>query len=172
MQALAKRKRSSGAKGYSFPNLNPDRVYAVLVILPSIILLGIFVYGFIGQTFYWSLTDWSGLAANAEKNYIWLENYEKLFSDFGGLRFRIELVNTFFFTALFLFGCLALDFPGCSARSECDGRKYFPHSFFVSVCAVVCCDRYCVAVAAQSKGGHQCDSLIIRSRCMGQFVAQ
>ena len=103
MEASAKHKRkpSSSTPWLDFSNLNPDRVYAVLVILPSIILLGIFVYGFIGQTFYWSLTDWSGLEANAEKNYIGLENYEKLFSEFSGLRFRSELVNTFFFTFFF-----------------------------------------------------------------------
>lgn len=89
---------------------NPDRMYAVLMILPSIILIGIFVYGFIGQTFAWSLTDWSGLSANAEKNYIGLDNYEKLFSDYSGFRFRQELVNTFFFTIFFVLGCLTLGF--------------------------------------------------------------
>lgn len=107
MQASAKPSKTWFS---SFRKPNPDRVYAILTILPSIILLGIFVYGFIGQTFYWSLTDWSGLQANPEKNYIGLENYEKLFSDFSGLRFRTELVNTFFFTVLFLIGCLVLGF--------------------------------------------------------------
>lgn len=107
MQASAKRSKSWFD---TLRNLNPDRVYAILTISPSIILLGIFVYGFIGQTFYWSLTDWSGLRANPEKNFIGLENYERLFSDFSGLRFRTELVNTFFFTVLFLIGCLVLGF--------------------------------------------------------------
>jgi glucose/mannose transport system permease protein len=90
--------------------INMDRVYAFLMILPSIILLGIFVYGFIGQTFLWSLTDWEGLEADTEKHYIKLENYRMLFSDFGGYRFRQELVNTFFFTLFFLVGCLVLGF--------------------------------------------------------------
>jgi hypothetical protein len=90
--------------------INMDRVYAFLMILPSIILLGIFVYGFIGQTFLWSLTDWTGLEANVDKQYIGLENYRMLFSDFGGFRFRQELVNTFFFTLFFLVGCLVLGF--------------------------------------------------------------
>ncbi len=90
--------------------LNRDRLFAVLMILPSIILLAIFVYGFIGQTFLWSLTDWSGLAANAPKDYIGFENYEELFSGFGGFRFRQELVNTFFFTIFFVLGCLTLGF--------------------------------------------------------------
>ena len=90
--------------------INNDRLLAVLVILPSVVLLAIFVYGFIGQTFYWSLTDWAGLSAARTKHYIGLENYRMLFSDFGGFRFRQELVNTFFFTVFFLLGCLALGF--------------------------------------------------------------
>lgn len=90
--------------------VNLDRVYAFLTLLPSIILLAIFVYGFIGQTFYWSLTDWSGMEANVEKQYIGLENYRMLFSDITGMRFRQELVNTFFFTLFFLTGCLTLGF--------------------------------------------------------------
>lgn len=90
--------------------INPDRLYAVLTILPSIILLAIFVYGFIGQTFYWSLTDWQGMGANPEKHFIKLQNYKMLFSDINGYRFRVELVNTFFFTLFFLSGCLVLGF--------------------------------------------------------------
>lgn len=94
----------------SVQQINMDRVYAFLMILPSIILLGIFVYGFIGQTFLWSLTDWTGMEANVEKQYIGLDNYKMLFNDFGGFRFRQELVNTFFFTLFFLMGCLVLGF--------------------------------------------------------------
>lgn len=90
--------------------INRDRLFAILMILPSIVLLAIFVYGFIGQTFAWSLTDWSGLEANAKKTYVGLDNYEMLFSDFGGFRFRLELVNTFFFTVFFVLGCLGLGF--------------------------------------------------------------
>jgi len=90
--------------------INADRVYAFLMLLPSIILLGIFVYGFIGQTFYWSLTDWSGLEANPQKNFVKFDNYKLLFSDITGMRFRQELVNTFFFTLFFLTGCLVMGF--------------------------------------------------------------
>ena len=93
----------------SLRRLNRDRLYAFLTILPSIVLLAIFVYGFIGQTFLWSLTDWEGLNVS-DKNYIGLENYKNLFSTALNFRFRQELVNTFFFTAFFLVGCLALGF--------------------------------------------------------------
>jgi len=90
--------------------VNRDRIYAVLLILPSIILLGIFVYGFIGQTFLWSMTNWTGLEKNPQKDFIGLDNYSTLFSEISGMRFRQELVNTFFFTAFFLVGCLSLGF--------------------------------------------------------------
>lgn len=92
--------------------INRDRALAVLTISPSIILLAIFVYGFIGQTLYWSVTDWRGLQANATKNYIGLQNYDDLFTAFGSIepRFRQGLVNTFFFTLFFVLGCLVLGF--------------------------------------------------------------
>jgi glucose/mannose transport system permease protein len=89
--------------------MRQDRITAFLMILPSIILLGIFVYGFIGQTAYTSLTDWEGLAANPEINYIGAENYDDLFTGFiPGVRFRQGLVNNLFFTVFFLAGCLGM----------------------------------------------------------------
>jgi len=93
----------------SLRHLSRDRVFAFLTILPSIVLLAIFVYGFIGQTFLWSMTNWEGLDAS-QKSYIGLENYKNLFSTALNYRFRQELVNTFFFTAFFLVGCLSLGF--------------------------------------------------------------
>jgi glucose/mannose transport system permease protein len=111
MQVSANRAGNPGRKLLRFTRrINPDRVYAILMILPSVILLAIFVYGFIGQTLWWSLTDWAGLEKNAEKNYIKLDNYKTLFSDITGMRFRQELVNTFFFTLFFVGGCLILGF--------------------------------------------------------------
>ncbi len=88
--------------------LNRDRVAAFLMLLPSVILLAIFVYGFIGQTFYSSLTDWSGLAENPVVNFVGFENYNQLFTDLLNVRFRQDLVNTFFFTLFFLVGCLGM----------------------------------------------------------------
>lgn len=88
--------------------LNRDRVAAFLMLLPSVILLAIFVYGFIGQTFYSSLTDWSGLAENPVVNFVGFENYNQLFTGFLDVRFRQDLVNTFFFTLFFLVGCLGM----------------------------------------------------------------
>jgi glucose/mannose transport system permease protein len=88
--------------------LNRDRITAVLMIAPSVILLAVFVYGFIGKTAWSSLTDWYGLSANPEMNFIGLGNYDELFTGFLDVRFRQDLVNTFFFTVFFLMGCLGL----------------------------------------------------------------
>jgi glucose/mannose transport system permease protein len=76
--------------------------------LPSIILLSIFVYGFIYQTSYSSLTDWKGLSIDPEINFVGLENYKQLFTGLLDVRFRQSLVNTFFFTVFFLSGCISL----------------------------------------------------------------
>lgn len=111
MQATAQQPFSALVQGVRvLRRLNPDRVVAFFTLLPSLILVGIFVYGFIGQTFAWSLTDWQGLQANPVRNYVGFQNYEDLFSGFMGARFRQELVNTFFFTLFFLTGCLTLGF--------------------------------------------------------------
>jgi glucose/mannose transport system permease protein len=78
------------------------------MLMPSVILLAIFVYGFIGRTAYDSLTDWEGVAENVEVELIGMGNYDKLFTGLLDVRFRQSLVNTFFFTLFFMLGCLGL----------------------------------------------------------------
>jgi glucose/mannose transport system permease protein len=87
---------------------NPERLTAFLVLLPSLILLTIFVYGFIFQTGYSSLTDWKGLTASSEADFVGLENYKQLFTGILDGRFRQSLVNTFFFTVFFIGLCVSL----------------------------------------------------------------
>lgn len=82
-----------------------DRLVASLIILPSIVLLGIFVYGFIAQTLWVSMTDWgqeAALALDPEIHYIGLKNYRELFTGFLNMRFRQDLTNMFFFTLAFV----------------------------------------------------------------------
>jgi len=88
--------------------LNRDRVTAMLVLLPSVVLIAIFVYGFIFQTVASSLTDWTGVAEVKNVNFIGLENYKKLFTGLLEVRFRQSIVNTLFFTVFFIIGCLSL----------------------------------------------------------------
>lgn len=88
-----------------------DRIIAILVILPSIVLLAIFVYGFIGQTFLLAMSDWRGLSETPQINFVGLENFRNLFTnttDLANYRFREGIVNTVFFTAFFLVACLGL----------------------------------------------------------------
>lgn len=92
---------------------NRDTLVGLLVLLPSVVLLAIFVYGFIAQTFYTSLSDWGrnpaqALAARPIIKFIGFENYKELFTGLIDARFRQDLVNTFFFTAFFIAGCLFL----------------------------------------------------------------
>jgi glucose/mannose transport system permease protein len=84
-----------------------ERWIAFLMILPSIILIAIFVYGFIGWTTTVSLSRWDGV----EPDYTWagLDNFKQLFTQEGGVsakRFAIDLWNTLFFTILFLAACV------------------------------------------------------------------
>ena len=93
--------------------LTRDRLTAILMLLPSLVVLGIFVYGFIGQTAYVSLTDWGrdpaqALALRPELAFVGFENYTRLFTGFLETRFRQDLINLLFFTVFFLVGTLGL----------------------------------------------------------------
>jgi glucose/mannose transport system permease protein len=92
---------------------NKSRLLGFAVLLPSFLLLGIFVYYFIGRTVYWSLTDWGrdpaqALASNPVLKFIGLDNYRELFTGLIDGRFRQDLVSTIFFTLFFILGCLVL----------------------------------------------------------------
>ncbi len=91
------------------PQARRERWISFLLILPSVILIGVFVYGFIGWTTTVSLSQWDGV----EPNYAWagLKNFAQLFTKAGGIaakRFTIDLWNTFFFTLFFLLLCVGI----------------------------------------------------------------
>jgi glucose/mannose transport system permease protein len=91
------------------PHLRRERWIAFLMILPSIILLAVFVYGFIGWTTVVSFSAWDGV----EPDYAWagFDTYKGLFTQAGGVaakRFSIDLWNTLFFTLFFLLICVGL----------------------------------------------------------------
>jgi len=87
-----------------------DRLTSILVVLPSIFLLAIFVYGFIGWTAWTSMTNSNAMQrlSGASADYIGFQNYENLFTGALNNRFRIDMVNTVFFTLLFISICLIL----------------------------------------------------------------
>lgn len=90
--------------------VNRDRLIAILMLSPSIILIVIFVYGFIAWTGYTSMTDSNALQQLSRRpaNFIGLQNYVDLFSGVLNQRFRIDIVNTVFFTIMFIAVCLIL----------------------------------------------------------------
>ena len=81
------------------------------VLLPSVILVGIFVYAFIGNSFYVSMTDWGSGAAlreNPVKNFIGMENYRNLFGGFVNERFRQDLINAVFYSLFLVIGTVGV----------------------------------------------------------------
>jgi glucose/mannose transport system permease protein len=74
-----------------------ERLIPVLLVLPSALLIGLFVYAFIGYTGFVSLTAWRGI--NPDYTFVGLQQYQQLF-DLE--RFQADLSNTVRFTGLFL----------------------------------------------------------------------
>jgi glucose/mannose transport system permease protein len=91
-----------------------DRIIAFLMVLPSLVLLGIFVYYFIGRAIDTSMTDWGAnpdqpaLSETVVKSYVGLQNYDNLMTNVIESNFRVSLVNTFFLTIFFVAGCIVL----------------------------------------------------------------
>lgn len=91
-----------------------DRAIAFLMLLPTLFLLGVFVYFFIGKAVYFSTTDWGenpdqpALAENVVRTIVGFRNYENLMTDIIQANFRNSLTNTFFFTLFFVAGCAVL----------------------------------------------------------------
>ncbi len=94
--------------------LSWDRVMPILMIAPSVVLIGIFVYGFIGRTAYTSLTAWRGVVP--DYTFVGLRNYERLFQT---EKFQADIVNTIHFTVFFLAGLQSgwLTSPGSALNS-------------------------------------------------------
>ncbi len=81
-----------------------EKRIAFLMILPSIIAVGVFVYGFIAWTVRVSFSAWRGMTP--DYTFVSLKNYINLFVN--KLRFQIDIKNTLIFTAIFVFGCLII----------------------------------------------------------------
>jgi glucose/mannose transport system permease protein len=77
----------------------------VLLLSPSLILLGVFVYGFLGWNLQVSFSDWRGLRPTY--TYRGLHNYDRLMSD---NRFTDDVENVIVFTIVFVLGALAVGF--------------------------------------------------------------
>jgi glucose/mannose transport system permease protein len=83
--------------------VTPDRLISIALISPSVILIAIFVYGFIGRTAYVSMVRWNDLAP--DYTFVGLTNYLRLLDS---ERFQIDIRNTFVFTTTFIAACLVV----------------------------------------------------------------
>ncbi|MFN8439309.1 MAG: sugar ABC transporter permease [Caldilineaceae bacterium] len=85
--------------------LRSDMALAFLVILPSIIAVAIFIYGFIGWTFYISTTDWK--SSVVDFTFVGLKNWNRMIND---RRFQIDLRNLLFYAVGFMAQCIVIGF--------------------------------------------------------------
>jgi len=80
-----------------------DQLIAIILVIPSIIAIAIFVYGFIGWSLRVSFSQWTGLLP--DYTFVGLKQYAELLVD---RRFGIDVRNTAIFTTLFLALCLSI----------------------------------------------------------------
>ena len=81
-----------------------EKALAIGILLPSIVAVGIFVYGFIAWSVRVSLSKWKGL--NPDYTWVGLQQYISLFSH--DIRFAHDVRNTVTFTIGFILFCLIL----------------------------------------------------------------
>jgi len=80
-----------------------ERALSFALLLPSMLAVAIFVYGFIAWSLRASLSRWKGL--NPDFTFVGLQQYINLFHD---QRFAIDVRNTAVFTVGFISGCLVI----------------------------------------------------------------
>lgn len=81
-----------------------ETLLSITLLFPSIVAVGIFVYGFIAWSVRVSLSKWKGL--NPDYTFVGLQQYTNLI--FHDQRFLIDVRNTAVFTVGFILGCLLL----------------------------------------------------------------
>lgn len=107
-------------------------VLAVLVLLPSIIAVAIFIYGFIAWTFYISVVDWRSVTP--DYTFVGLKNWIRMFED---RRFQTDMRNLLIYAAGFMSQCIIIGFVLASLldqkiKGEAIFRTLFIFPFAVS----------------------------------------
>ena len=82
-----------------------DMLIAILVLLPSIIAVGLFIYTAMGWTFYISTVKWNSQIRDF--TFVGLRNWQRLYSD---SRFWIDLRNLVYYAAGFMTQCIVFGF--------------------------------------------------------------
>jgi glucose/mannose transport system permease protein len=78
---------------------------AILVLSPSIIAVALFIYSFIGWTFYISTVDWNSVVP--DYTFVGLKNWIRLFGD---NRFHADLRNLVYYAIGFMSQCIIFGF--------------------------------------------------------------
>lgn len=116
----------------------------LLLVAPSLLLLGVFVYGFMGWTLRLSLTN--SRARGGDVAYVGAENYRELADEttLTGQRFAIDVRNVLIFTLVFVVGSLAVGFllallleKGVVAEGFFRGVYIFPMAISFIAIAIV-----------------------------------
>lgn len=81
-----------------------ETVLSISLLLPSMLAVAIFVYGFIGWSVRVSFSAWKGLMPDF--TWVGIKQYYNLFNN--DPRFMIDLRNTLIFTVGFILGCLII----------------------------------------------------------------
>ncbi|MGN6031598.1 MAG: carbohydrate ABC transporter permease [Thermomicrobiales bacterium] len=97
--------RPAARAGTPRRRLIPERLLSPLILAPSLIALFIFVYGFIGLTFWVSLSNWRTPKRDLSLIEPLWEMYRRLFTT---TRFQIDIRNTIVFTVFFLIGSVGV----------------------------------------------------------------
>nr|BFE55763.1 sugar ABC transporter permease [Dactylosporangium thailandense] len=83
----------------------PRWLPGLVLVSPSLILIGVFVYGFLGWNVRVSFTNWRGLSPRY--HFVGFDNYAALLRD---ERFRADMRNLIIFTVVFVAAALLLGF--------------------------------------------------------------
>ncbi len=105
--------------------MNKKSLASISFVLPSVIIVGVFVYAFIAWTVAVSFTNWNTLLPNW--SFAGFSNYTSIFTN--NLRFRMDLINNLTFTPFFVLGSMILGFFLASLLDK--GVKF--ESFFRTV---------------------------------------
>jgi glucose/mannose transport system permease protein len=82
-----------------------EQLLAIALIVPSVIAVIVFVYGFIGWSALVSVSKWD--TVRPDYTFVGLDNFRELFNNF---RFQIDIRNTVVFTVFFVVSCLVVGF--------------------------------------------------------------
>ncbi len=112
--------------------LRSDMALAVLVLSPSILAVALFIYSFIGWTFYISTVDWNSVII--DYSFVGLKNWTRLLGD---PRFHADLRNLVVYAVGFMSQCLIFGFLLASLldqkiKGEAIFRTLFIFPFAVS----------------------------------------